>query len=127
MQDPTENAGRTDRPERTPPPSEETGSPQNEFYRGGERTAVDMPSVWSRPWPSGLESDRPPGWLLVPLVLFALLDGFLVYSTVWRLLGDDVLAIPLATLVGICVGSGTIVAGRLVWIRLTDETVIAEY
>ena len=55
--------------------------------------------------------DRPPLRLVLLLTLAAVLDGLLAFSSVWTSLGDLVVAAPVAAVVGVGIGSGTVLGG----------------
>ena len=101
----------TDRFRTSPHRTERANTPS-----AGE-AAVRRPSPYDR-----FDVDRPPHWLVLLLVLAAMADGLLAFSSVWTSLGDLVVAAPFAAVVGVGVGSGTVLAGLLVWTRVIDET-----
>lgn len=80
---------------------------------------------WSRV--GRFEPERPPRWFSSPLVLVAVLAGFVAFSSTWSVMGDAVVALSVATIVGTCIGSGTVVAGSLLWINLTDRPAAPGY
>jgi len=95
--------------------------------RGVRATTNWHPASWAWPRIGRFERDRPPRWFSSPLILVAVLAGCVAFSTAWGLLGEAAVAISVATIVGVGAGSGTVVAGSLVWIRLSDQPATPGY
>lgn len=64
---------------------------------------------------------RPPAWALFALLLIAVPGGLVGFSATWSLLGEELLAVSLATLAGVGVAAGTVLLGGVVWTRRVAE------
>ena len=96
-------------------------------HRGRRASTGRRQPSWLRYLLGRFEAVRPPRWYASPLVLVAALAGLVTFSTAWTVMGDAVVAVSIATIVGACFGTGTVVAGSLVWTRLADEPAATGY